>query len=64
MNVKMPSNGNFSCFCFQKSFRNISISNGFDLDQDRQNILSVLIWAQTVCKGYQQMTKVAASDES
>ena len=25
------------------------------------NILSVLIWVQTVCKGYQQMIKVAAS---
>ena len=24
-------------------------------------MLSVLIWVQTVCKGYQQMTKVAAS---
>ena len=26
-------------------------------------ILSVLIWVQTVCKGYQQMIKVAASKE-
>ena len=25
--------------------------------------MSVLIWVQTVCKGYQQMTKVAASKE-
>ena len=25
--------------------------------------LSVLIWVQTVCKGYQQTTKVAASKE-
>ena len=24
----------------------------------------VLIWVQTVCKGYQQMTKVATSGES
>ena len=29
----------------------------------RRNFLSVLIWVQTVCKGYQQMTKVAASKE-
>ena len=28
--------------------------------QIRNNILSVLIWDQTVCKGYQQTTKVAA----
>ena len=27
------------------------------------NILSVLIWVQTVCKGYQQITKVTASKE-
>ena len=27
------------------------------------DILSVLIWVQTVCKGYQQMTKVATSKE-
>ena len=25
------------------------------------DVPSVLIWVQTVCKGYQQMTKVAAS---
>ena len=29
--------------------------------QIRTDILSVLIWVQTVCKGYQQRTKVAAS---
>ena len=29
--------------------------------QIRTDILSVLIWVQTVCKGYQQMTIVAAS---
>ena len=29
--------------------------------QIRTDILSVLIWVQTVCKGYQQTTKVAAS---
>ena len=27
------------------------------------SILSVLIWVQTVCKGYQQMTKVSTSKE-
>ena len=27
------------------------------------DILSVLLWVQTVCKGYQQQTKVAASKE-
>ena len=31
--------------------------------QIRTNNLSVLIWLQTVCKGYQQMTKVAACKE-
>ena len=29
----------------------------------RTDLLSVLIWFQTVCKGYQQATKVAASKE-
>ena len=29
--------------------------------QIRPDILSGLVWVQTVCKGYQQMTKVAAS---
>ena len=29
--------------------------------QIRTDILSGLIWVQTVCKGYQQMTKVAIS---
>ena len=31
--------------------------------QIRTNTLLVLIWPQTVCKGYQQTTKVAASKE-
>ena len=31
--------------------------------QIRTEILSVLIWVQTIHKGYQQMTKVAASKE-
>ena len=31
--------------------------------QIRANILSVLIWVETVCKGYQQTAKVASSKE-
>ena len=31
--------------------------------KSRTDILSVLIWVQTVCKGYQQTTKVTASLE-
>ena len=31
--------------------------------QVRTDILSVLIWVQTVCKGYQQTTKFTASKE-
>ena len=31
--------------------------------QIKTNVLSVLIWAQTVCKGYQRITKVTASKE-
>ena len=29
----------------------------------RSNDLSVLIWVQTVCKGYQQMKKIVTSKE-
>ena len=57
--------GNFLCFScrlltflkfnFRKSFRNIiRVSNSFDPDKDR---CSVLIWVQTVCKGYRQTPK-------
>ena len=39
------------------------MSIGLDLDQDRCSVgpdsLSVLIWVQTVCNGYQQTTKFA-----
>ena len=39
---------------FKKIFRNtIRVSNSLDPDQDRH---SVLLWVQTVCKGYQQTT--------
>ena len=64
--------GNFACFLssvdlffkliiFQK--KNVlgipSVSNSLEPDQ----VLSGLIWVQTVCKGYQQMIKVATSGE-
>ena len=43
------------CWFFQNTIR---VSNGLNPDQDRH--LSVLIWVQTVCKGYQQITNVAS----
>ena len=45
------------CVSFsQNSFRNsLKVSNSFDLDQVEK--LFCLIWTQTVCKGYQQMTE-------
>ena len=58
---------NFSCFyCSLLSFQNkLSMSGTPSEDQMiwiqiRTDILSVLIWVQTVCKGYQQMTKVTS----
>ena len=62
--------GNFSCFCchlptffinifFQKIISGaLIVSNGLDPDQT----MSVLIWVQTVCKGYQQVTEVSATN--
>ena len=46
----------FSKLFFSKnSFRNtMRVSNGLDPDQDQQ--MSVLIWVQTVYKGYEQTT--------
>ena len=45
--------GNFKINVFKISFRNtIRVSNSLELDQDR--LLLVLIWFQTICKGYQQ----------
>ena len=42
----------------QKSFRNSPrVLNSFDLDQVES--FFGLIWTQTVCKGYQQMTEVS-----
>ena len=32
--------------------------------QSRMDLLSVLIWVQTVCKGYQHYDKIAAGKES
>ena len=45
------------CVSFsQNSFRNsLKVSNSLDLDQVKE--LFGLIWIQTVCKGYQQMTE-------
>ena len=37
------------------------MTNGFDPDQERCSV--GLIWVQTVCKDYQQQTKVTASKE-
>ena len=49
---------------FQKeSFRNTSECQTVWI-QIRTDVTSVLIWAQTVCKGYQQTIKVAAGQES
>ena len=65
--------GNFACFFVicgfflklsfsKKTFKNtIRMSKSLDPDQVRR--LSGLIWVQTVCKGYQQTTKVATSGE-
>ena len=39
----------------------IRVSNG--LDPDRTKVLSFLILVQSVCKGYQQLTKVDANKE-
>ena len=47
------------CVSFShNSFRNsLKVSNSLDLDQVEK--LFGLIWTQTVCKGYQQMTEVS-----
>ena len=66
--------GNFSCiWCRLQTFlqNNLSpkIPSGTQSGcqtvwiQIRTDIMSVLIWVQMVCKGYQQMTKVTASKE-
>ena len=49
-------------FFKKKSFRNtIRVSNGLDTDHDRRSVGPDLV--PTVCKDYQQMTKVAASKD-
>ena len=51
---------------FKKYFRNtIRVLKGLDPDHDRQtaDILLIMIWVQTVRKGYQQGKTVAASKE-
>ena len=60
---------NFSCLCchlltFCKIYflqQTIIVSKGLDPDQNRRSVSP--IWVQTVCKGYQQMTKVTTSKE-
>ena len=42
-------------------FNTVQASNGLNLDQDRHSV--VLIWVQTVFKGYQHLLKVAAGTE-
>ena len=66
--------GNLSCCCcclltffkinfFQKKISGTLSECQMVCIQIRTDILSVLIWVQTVCKGYQQTTKVTASKE-
>ena len=56
------SSGVFFKINFSKKFFQEHYQSG--LDPDRTDILSVLIWAQTVCKGYQQMTKFVTSKKN
>ena len=51
---------NFYQKIFQEHFQN---AKWFGFRSDRINVLSVLIWVQIVCKGYQQTTKVSACKE-
>ena len=45
----------------KNSFRNtVRVLNSLDIDQDFK---SVVIWVQTVCKGYELTTKVTAGKE-
>ena len=65
--------GNFSCFCCLLTFFNINflkkiLSGTLSECQTvwikiRTNRTLVLIWVKTVCKGYHQTTKAAASKE-
>ena len=52
----------FKINLLKNSFSNtIRVLDGLDSDRDRHSV--DLIWVQPVCKGYQQMTKAAASQE-
>ena len=65
--------GNFACFFvaygfilrlnFSKKISGIPSRCQTVWMEIRPDVLSGLIWIQTVCKGYQQMTKVATSGE-
>ena len=61
--------GNFACsFCCLWIFKKKNLLGILSecqtvLIQIRPDVLSGLIWVQTVCKDYQQMTKVATSRE-
>ena len=59
---KVKKKGMYKKSVVTKSFRNtIRVSNSLDPDQTRRFV--GLIWVQTVCKGYQLMTKVTTSRE-
>ena len=51
------SNGHISSFCYLLIFFSNSVFLSVKSKDPDQN----LIWVQTVCKGYQQMTKVGES---
>ena len=53
----------FKVNLFQKNISGILSECQTVWIQSRIDVLSILIWVQTVCKGYQQMTKVDASKE-
>ena len=53
----------FSKLTFSKKFFQVHYHCQKVWIQTRTNIFSVPIWVQTVCKGYQQTTKVATSKE-
>ena len=63
--------GNFSCFCCLLTFFKIKFLKKFlQKHSECQTVwiqispdLSVLIWVQTVCKGYKQNTKVVTCKE-
>ena len=63
--------GNCSCFCRLLTFSEINFFKKLFQEEHYQNVkqfgsrrnMSVLIWVKTVCKGYQQTTKVSAGKE-